>query len=94
MVNCTLTFHNIKIWYDLLVMGSMERSIQNENGPNAAEAAILIQAMLQETMVQGSVDSEPERFRNILADLNSGAIAPFVAIAQARSIAASRQDYH
>jgi len=70
----------------------MSESVPREPGVHEAKLEIL--ALEQQVLQGGSVDSESNALHQILVELETGKIKPSEAIAQARSLLASRQDYH
>lgn len=54
----------------------------------------LVRIILQEMMMSWSVDQEPTLIEDILKKYHNGLISGPEAVAEARRIADSRQDYH
>ena len=72
----------------------MEQPPKFEKSLSISEAITRIQAIMQQEMLKGAVDSEPEQFSRIIQEIESGDITPEEGVARAQGVADSRQDYH
>jgi hypothetical protein len=66
----------------------------DKNTKGSQEVIDEIQMIRQETLMMGANDYEPSAFDSILERYQSGQLSAEEALANARQIQASKQDYH
>ncbi len=72
----------------------MNMEIRKNQPGNIAETIMTIKALEQQILQGGNVDSEKDKFKDVLSRLENQQIAPEAALNEINIMINQRQDYH